>query len=270
MGTLRQGLIFCCAGLLALVSLATDGLAGAWVQPEGRTQIIFSSSISEARQRFSRGSPDLRTERFSKQETIVSAERGLGKNTALLVRLQLQHIGLVSFLDQKHAIHGAVAFGLKTNLWAQDGWILSAQATAHVGTERRFPRQTGPMSAPAEGEIRVNLGHGFLVLNRSAFVDVQTAYRWRGGGMGDEVKVDATIGVRPLPHVLVLLQAFNTIAITKNNQADSKRFRQHKVQASLVYDFGERWSVQFGIFSAVAGQNAVKERGGLAAVWWKF
>jgi protein XagA len=268
--TLRQTMSSWSSGLLVLVGSTLPCLAGAWLQPEGRTQIIFSNASAQAHQRFSRQTPAMTTERFSKQETGISAERGLSESVALLANVRMQHVALTSLLDERHSIDGSAAVGLKTKLWSRDGWIVSAQAMFQLGTERRFPRQTGHMAAPAEGEVRFNLGNSFSVLDRSAFVDVQAAYRWRGGGMADELRMDATIGLRPVDHVLILLQAFNAVALVKGSPSAGGRYRQHKIQTSLVYDFSQRWSLQIGAFAAVAGQNTVKERGGLAAIWWKF
>jgi protein XagA len=106
--------------------------------------------------------------------------------------------------------------------------------------------------------------------NIPAFVDFQTAYRWRGGSKTDEVRFDATFGIRPLPHLLLMLQSFNNAAVDQDKRFGSKRVTQHKVQASAVYDVNERWAVQGGVFSSVKGKESLRERGVLLAVWRKL
>ncbi len=43
-----------------------------------------------------------------------------------------------------------------------------------------------------------------------------------------------------------------------------------KLQESLVYDLSSVWSVQGGFFETVAGMNAGRELGPVAAVWYRF
>ncbi|MDX1731115.1 MAG: hypothetical protein R3184_08260, partial [Aurantimonas coralicida] len=45
---------------------------------------------------------------------------------------------------------------------------------------------------------------------------------------------------------------------------------EHKLQLSGVWDVNESWSLQLGGVATIAGENALRERGLVAAVWHRF
>ena len=116
-------------------------------------------------------------------------------------------------------------------------------------------------------DLRLLHGAKFELLERPAFTDLQIAYRDFGGKVRDELRIDATFGLRPWPSILLLAQSFNIIALPRGVQPQS---RSHKLQISAVYDVLEGWSVQAGAFASILGTNAGVERGVLTAIWRRF
>ncbi len=267
MGMPGQRLTFC--GITVLLTLATTlpSRAGAWLQDEGRTQIIFANTTTESSRRFGHNGKPLRANRFSKQETLISFERGWSDSVTLLAgaRFQLQTFP-VDGVTSRFA-SGAVSAGARIKLWSEGGTVLSVQGTLQASGERSLPGQLRRMDAPVEADLRLNLGHGFAIGSWQAFAEVQTAYRWRGGGNRDELRFDTTLGVRPVPQILLMLQSFSTVTAIGRGRAGEGRPRQHKLQPGVVYDLSERWSLQVSAFSSIKGRDSIKERGGQVALW---
>jgi protein XagA len=270
MVALRKG-----GGLLALAALALSFLsspcqAGAWLQETDRGQIIFASTSMQASSRFDRKGKPVQAGRFSQQDLAVTAEMGWSDSLTLIVGGQFQHKAFLQGGETQHSGILAATAGAKVRLWRNDQTVLSLQGTLQGAGERSLPDGLRRMGAPMEGDLRVNLGHNLTIAGLPAFVDLQAGYRWRGGGLTDEVRFDATLGLRPAPRWLVLLQSFNTLAIAPDRRFNGGRLRQHKVQPSLVYDLSETWSVQIGLFVAIRGQESLGEKGASVALWRKF
>jgi protein XagA len=266
--TLRQ--IAGTPGLLALLmaGTGTSAHAGAWLQDEGRSQVIFANTFTGSSSRFDRKGGRLRAGRFSKQESTITGERGWSESLTLLAGASAQNQTFSIDNATARIFSGTISGGARIRLWNGDGTILSLQGTAQVRGERSFSGPLRRMDAPAEADMRLNLGHGFTLGSWTGFAELQTAYRWRGGANADELRLDAALGLRPLPQLLLLFQSFNTVATGANRRFAEGRSRQHKLQASAVYDLSQNWSLQLGVFGSVAGRNTIREQG-IQLAWWR-
>jgi protein XagA len=267
MGMPGQRLAFCGIAVLLTLAATSPSRAGAWLQDEGRTQIIFANTTTESSRRFDHKGRTLRADRFSKQETAISVERGWSDQVTLVAgaRVQLQSFP-VDGVTSRFA-SGAISGGARIKLWSNGGTVLSVQGTLQASGERSLPGQLRQMDAPAEADLRLNLGHGFAVGSWQAFAEVQSAYRWRGGGNRDELRFDTTFGVRPIPSLLLMVQSFSTITAAGRGRIGEGRPRQHKLQPGVVYDLSERWSLQVSAFASVKGRDSIRERGAQVALW---
>ena len=115
-------------------------------------------------------------------------------------------------------------------------------------------------------EARWSGGANFELFGRAAFADVSAGYRFRTGEGPDEVLLDTTLGIKAFEDITLLMQNFTTVAGGNEETA----FVRQKAQVSIVYDLSEKWSLQSGGFATVAGQNVLRERGGFAALWYRF
>ncbi len=224
----------------------------------------------QAETRFGRGGRPLKTGRFSKQETAAQAERGLGDGLTLLAGATLRASSFAAPSGTNLAMAGVVSAGLRARLWSDDATVLALQGTLTAGGERSRPSRLRAFEPPAEAEMRLLVGRNFSLLDRPGFAEAQLGYRWRGGRNADELVIDATLGIRPLPRLLLLLQSFNAIALQPDRRFDGGRMRRHKLQPSLVWEISESWSLQVGAFATLAGRETLQERGLVAALWWRF
>jgi hypothetical protein len=66
---------------------------------------------------------------------------------------------------------------------------------------------------------------------------------------------------------MLLAQNFNSYAPARGALPKSN---SHKLQGSAVYQVNQKWSVQLGAFSTLAGRSIAQERGLITGLWYKF
>jgi hypothetical protein len=132
-----------------------------------------------------------------------------------------------------------------------------------------FADSLGPFQVrrAASLDVRGLAGRSVVVAGMEGFVEAQGAYRYYAAGQPGEWRIDLTMGLRPWPRLLVMLQSFTSIV---NGSLQFGHVSWTKLQPSLVYYIAPRRSVQIGGFITVAGINAGRELGPIAAVWYRF
>jgi hypothetical protein len=100
-----------------------------------------------------------------------------------------------------------------------------------------------------------------------SFVDAEAAYRFYTGKQPGEWRFDLTLGIRPFPQLLLMLQNFASIS---NGSSKFGHVSWDKLQPSVVYNIAPQWSIQIGGFFTLAGVNAGREFGPMAAFWYRF
>ena len=160
------------------------------------------------------------------------------------------------------------ALGARLKVLGDADRIIALQVLVQppFGASRDAQRAAGG-SKSAAVDLRVMAGRAFTVMGLPAFADIQPGVRLYADPFPTETRLDLTFGIRPLPDLLVLVQDFNSLASADASVAATA---YSKVQASLVYDVSRRWSLQAGAFRTIAGRNALRDMGPLAALWYRF
>ena len=146
---------------------------------------------------------------------------------------------------------------------------MSGEATFFVPGARNpdAPAQEGN-TGRAE-EARLSAGANFSLGAWPGFVDGEIAYRVRTAGPPDEWHADATLGLKPAPGWIIMVQDFTTISMWSSNR-EFPAWRASVVEASLVVPLEAQWSLQIGLFKSVLAVKTNTERGAAVAVWGKF
>ena len=242
--------------IAAVITLPDDrALAGAWTLEAGKGEVIATGLYSSAWESFPAADGDPAAVGFAKTSASLFFEHGWTDRLTIVGDLE---IGSESDAASGYARSGPSHFaaGARLRLFKAAGFVTSAQLTG------RLEEAGDGLDSPAI-EPRLLAGYGFSVQGMPAFVDGQAGYRWRAGG-ADEVKLDLSAGIRPFDDWLLLAQFFSTMSV------GSERYSHHKAQGSIVYDINTRWSVQAGAFATIAGENALKERGVVSAIWYRY
>ena len=97
---------------------------------------------------------------------------------------------------------------------------------------------------------------------------MEIGHRWLSHPRPDQTPLDLTAGVWLSPDWMAMLQSFNLVSGPAI--APYARFRSHKIQASAVWKFSPRFSLQSGVFFSPAGRNALDEQGLTVSLWASF
>lgn len=256
------------ACLLLLLAMPATARGAAWTQQEGHGLFIGATTFTAARQAF-QGGQTVGIPAFAKVESALYVEYGLTDGLTLLAQpsLRYTHVG-GDFADDFQGF-GYADLGARQRLWQGGGSVLSMQGVVRVpgATDGRRVAQIG--NTDAEIDLRLLFGHGFTLGTMGAFVNAEAAYRIRFDDPPSEFRLDLTAGLRPIPRWLVLAQSF-TVVSNGAGRGPFPAYWYTKAQLAAVYEIGDGWSVQAGAVMTYAGDNALREIGGLVGLWWQF
>ncbi|XXK27737.1 transporter [Arenicellales bacterium nBUS_45] len=154
-------------------------------------------------------------------------------------------------------------------IWKNSKNIFSVQPSIKIplgNANKDRPFSTGHYDA----EIRLLWGSSFPK-TRQSFLNIETAYKIRGGEDPDEIKIDAAGGIHLSSKTMALVQLFSTasvghevLAITTRNPSD---FYTQKLELSLVHKVKKNLSIQMGIYGEVFSENSARGNGAFISLW---
>jgi hypothetical protein len=258
-------------GLAAMLVAAFPAVAraGAWTPDQGQGVAILGATATSSDHALSPSGHVSDASSFAKTEIDFYAEYGIRDWLAAVVQggFTDRHAGgsEASSFDGADITH----LGARIRLWRQGDAVFSFQATQEVpggsgGYRGAEVGNTGPAT-----DLRLLAGYSFRLAGLDAFTDIETAYHLRSGRPPDEVRLDATLGVRVRQNLTLMAQSFNTISLGEGGRGFPAT-RYSKIEISAVYDLDQHWSVQLGAIGTVAGRNALLERGVTASLWRHF
>ncbi|MBO0664069.1 hypothetical protein LQ948_15650 [Jiella sp. MQZ9-1] len=246
-----------------------EARAGAWTLEAGTGQIIATGLQSVASESFGEGGGSPRLNAFTKTAVDTHIEYGVKDwlTGVVDVKVGKEGDGLTGYA-RSGVSH--VAAGARLRLFEAGGLVGSAQILGRFVTPDAAGRAKGLAWSAPQFEPRLSAGYGFTLAGIPGFVDAEAALRFgthRGIGR-DAVKLDITAGLRPWRRWQILAQTFSTVGVSLGGS--SAHYAEHKVQAALVYDINRHWSIETAGFATVAGTNALKERGVISALWFRY
>ncbi|MDP2355108.1 MAG: hypothetical protein Q8M31_03495 [Beijerinckiaceae bacterium] len=242
-----------------LVAMPEPARADAFLEKPGEGKIILLSTFDRADQYWTRDGRLIPISAYSKFSLSAFTEYGVDANTTMIGRAEIGRLDDVSGIEAQ----GAGAIGVRRLLFDGGALRVAAQAvvSAGAGLEGMPFRATG-----AALDVRLAIARTFSLAQRSAFIEVSAGPRVvTGDGRG--LRLDATFGLKPAEKWLLLFQSFNRF-----NEAGpfGDRTRAHKLQASVIYDVAEKWSLIGGVFTTVAARAERRQQGLLAGAQRRF
>ena len=258
------------AGLPAAVAPA---LAGAFLQDSYYGIFIAGVGFSEGSRRFDGSARPQPAPAYRKTVLDGYGEYGLAPFLTLIAAPTLAREGAAV-----NTVTGSdsSAFGARLGLYRAPGQALSVQVLVQppLLPGSRSAQLTIGGARDFAVDLRVMYAQNFMLLGRAAFVDVAPGVRARADPFPSEARLDVTLGLRPVPSLLLLAQSFGSYAPASGPYGVAgplvPRIGYDKLQLSAVYDVKPGWSVQFGAFRTVVGFNAVRETGPIFALWHRF
>lgn len=254
--------------LAALAAIpAGRGAQAAWTGEPGHGQLIVSSTLTLAYDRFDEGGRRQPASFAQKMEIAPWLEYGVAPGYLAVLQPTWSRLDTATRYDQGLA---KLFLGLRCRLWSEDSEVLSLQPglTLALGPEGRSARLG---TAPDKAELRLLWGDGFEIPHPfgdepiPAFVTTEFAPRVADDG-GITLLADATLGLKDEDGGMILLQIFNEWTV----DAPSGPFRKHQIQPSVVYPVSDGMFVQTGLSWVFAGAAMPAETGLIGAVWLRF
>lgn len=257
--------------LIALaIAWAGPAFGGAFTLEPGETK-LFLTGIMNAGDHYFDGSGRLRKrEIYRKYDVQLYGEHGLKDGLTLFGSAGLQRIHAEDRGMHDREGLGRTEFGLRQRVFEGGGWIASVQASAIVAGAKKGPDIAVVGETDDQLDGRFLVARNFEIFGRHGFFDLQAGYRLRGGDPADEIRLDATLGLRVAPRWLLMAQSFNTIGAGTWSGPYALRQRIAKLQGAAMFDLTERWSLIGAAFFTPAGCDALDERGATFGVGLKF
>jgi hypothetical protein len=255
------------AGLAAFGAAAAYG--GAWTLPEGQGQVIAGVIATRSTHAFDDDGDPFSIPTYNKVEAELLMEYGMTDWLTMLISPGLLSVDIDAPTNAESTGPGYFDIGARVRLWSDPTSVLSVQVVGSLPGQHDDTNPAEIGNTDSELDLRVLYGRSFTILDCPAFVDAQFAWRFRFDEPPNEARIDLTLGVRPHPRFMLLAQSFNTISdgTAENIFEDG---REHKIQLSAVWNVTEKWAVQLGGIATIAGEDALRQRGVVAALWRRF
>lgn len=259
--------------LAVLAGLAASPAHAAWPQPKGEALIITSLSSYRADTRFNEFGLRAPDRGYRKQELSVYGVYGLTGYLTLgaqPVYAQIYTKPAIGIASERTNGLTSVELFARQRIVTGDNWIFSAQALVKLPGSHAAGREPLVEASNKDAEGRLLYGSSGRLFGREYFSVTEAAYRARSNGASDQIRADATFGIRPWPKWQLIAQNFSTIAITQRQSAGPENFDLYKAQLSILHDLPRGRSVQLGGFNEYAGRNTGAGNGLFVTLWSRF
>ncbi len=243
--------------------------AGAFTLPSGDGILFATTLFSRSAQNFdSKGFPSLSAKTI-KREFSLYGEYGVTDWLTAVGQTTLASRSVGGLQPDNFSGFDYTAIGARARFFRSEHFVASIEGNLRIpgASDNLRPAEIGHTGV--ETDLRLQGGASFALWSWQSFADTSLGYRFRNGDPPSEYRADFTFGTRPLARWLWLLQSFNTISNGRGQNGFPAQ-REHKIQASIVYDIDKAWSVQLGTVATVAGKNMTRDLGGFAGVWRRF
>lgn len=252
--------------LLAMLFLATasPAFAQAFTQAKGQGRVITSVLYSHSDKAFNDDAHAADIPNYDQLNVYFIGEYGVTDDLTLLATPSVRIVDVKGAPDS-HGL-GYTDLGARYRVAHSGNAVFSLQALARIPGQKRRDVLAQVGQTDMEYDLRAQ---GAVTFGKGSFVNVEGSYRFRAGDPPNETHIDATLGIRATPKLLLLANSFNTIS-DGSGQGVFRRYRYHNVYGSAAYDVSQRVTLQLGALGTVAGRNALRERGLFTGLWFRF
>lgn len=249
---------------VALLGAATQAQAQAFTQEQGHGRVITSLLWSDSHKGFNDDGHSVDIPNYKKTEVYFLAEYGLTDELTLLLTPSVRDVSVEGGSDSKGL--GYTDVGARYRVGHTGNFVFSVQGLARFPGKNRRDVLAQVGVTDMEYDLRGQAGYTF---GKGSFAILEGGYRFRAGDPPNAFNLDATLGLRVAPKLLLLASSYNTISDGRG-QGVFAPYRYHNVYLSGAYDLSRHVTLQLGASGTVAGRNALRERGLLAGVWYRF
>lgn len=264
----RSGRASIFALLICFFWAPTPGLASAWLEPKGGAQLITTFTDHASSGRFDdKGNPVVPD--YLRYEIASYAEYGLTDWLTLGVEPRYEWARSGSGVSsQASQGMGDIDVFTRAPLTRLGAWVTSVQGTAILGAAYDKARRPAPGTGENAYELRLLAGRNLG--SSESYVDFETGYRAGQGGVADQFRFDATLGLKPWHRWLLLEEMFLTKSLGNGDGVAGHAYDLVTLQSSLVYSLTQYLGLQLGYERDIAGSAVGLGNTGVLALWARF
>lgn len=244
--------------------------AGAFTLEPGETKIFATATLNSGDHYFDRDGKLTSRARYRKRELQAYAEHGLFDGFTVFGATGLQKISVNGAAGDGHEGLGRSELGGRLRLYQKDGWIASLQSSVVIAGMKENDKLAAVGESDDQFDVRGLIARSFELFGKPAFVDFAAGYRFRSGDPANEIRLDATLGIRPAPRWELLVQSFNTFGTAEWRGPYPLKQRIFKLQGAALYDLTENLSLIGAAFFTPSGRDALEEQGATIGIGLRF
>ncbi|MCP5362130.1 MAG: hypothetical protein H6908_05815 [Hyphomicrobiales bacterium] len=255
-----------------------EASAGAWMQEPGHGQVIVDGIYYGTSDYYNRNGDEVSAPKLRKYEVLPYVEYGVNEQLTVGGSMSFQSINEDIPGRKWVASPGDMELFVRTPVWQRGTTIVSVQPLIKIPGPYDEDKNPRVGDGQYDFELRGLMGHSFKIPSWNEnwhYADVEAAYRMRNGNASDEVRLDATVGLRPWEDTQLINEVHSVMAVDSRSTApallvNSEDYDLVKYQFSVVQDLTEQWALQIGGFKHLAGENTGAGAGGLIGFWYNF
>ena len=247
----------------------SPGWAAAFNEPAGEGIVILRGTADGGNRSFDRRGHLVKSRAYAKHEVDATVQYGVTDWLEVIVKPDLVSTSLGGSPGARYTGIGSSEAGAQLQVLRSGPAVFAVQGTFRLPptTRERNLALIGNTSRDTDG--RALAGVVFDLGPWPSFADGEVGYRIRSAGAPDEVHLDMTVGTRPRPDTLLLLQSFTTVP-TAAGTPFFPRSTFSNLKGAVVYDFDTHFSLEFGAFTTLDGRNALREHAVETSLWYRF
>ncbi len=246
--------------------------AGAWLQEQGRGEVITSLRLYGTAEFFDDKGHKSTIPLFTKTELSPYFEYGVDDKLTLGAEFSMAAAtnGVAEYDDSLHLNYSYGNIFARTYLYKDDSHVISLEP----GID--FPNTIGVDLVSDGGkpipEIKINFGYGAKD-NRelSHFIDARIKYRYRyEDDLNPILKSEITFGYRLDYYYVIMAQLSDEWTLGGVKNVYPGNYNLVKPQISLLYDPNEVVAQQLSLSTNIKGKNTGAGYGFVYSVWYRF
>ncbi len=238
--------------------------AQAFVQEKGHGRVISSLLWSNSDKGFDDNGRVVDIADYRTTEVYLLGEYGVTEDLTALLIPSFRDVSVRGGRDSTGL--GYTDVGARYRVAGAPNFVVSLQGLVRIPGQQRRDILAQVGQTDTEVDLRTQAG---FTSPRGNFTIIEAGYRLRTGDPANDFKLDATVGIRAAPRLLLLASSYNTISDGRGRGVFARN-RYHNLYLSAAYDVTSAVTLQLGAQGTIAGRNALRQRGAFAGAWFRF
>lgn len=241
--------------LLAFLMLPATAFAGAWLQPEGKGQLIAQTAYYSTDKFFNAEGEVQSQARFRKFELQPYVEYGLLPNLTVGATAFVQHV------SQSGESNNGIAdpeFFARTQIWSDQTQRISIQPLVKFKSQFESDGLPRGGSSSTDVELSVLYGKNLNYFSNRDYLDARMGYRYRANELHDQYRADLALGIGlgerwtivPAARAIIASKIDDATVFSQNGDQDYDLF---KAELGAFYKLTDTQTIGANYFHHIYG-----------------